>query len=376
MEISLSPADATQRRVIVMTSTKSRMANKQKLINDLKAVFDSWEKVLAGMNEIGITARPRPGQYSISEVVIHLHAWQQISIAYVKAADNTHPKFPAWLRGADPAYAEDHVDEFNARIQELWRVYSWSKRYREWRDGFVYFLELAEAVPDLVMFDTKRYSWLSGSSLAEVLEGSCEHHQHHLNGVLNAMDNNQVDTLSPVIWKRHDLPGHEVCRILNVDGGWRLIGVSVFFYEGDACRLDYEIDCDQQWITRSTVVNGWVGDRTIRLSIERNNAGQWKVNGEECETVAGCVDIDLNFSPSTNLLPIRRLAFAQDTTSIVRAAWLRFPTFVLEPLEQSYTRIGSRCYRYESSGGQFVANISVDANGLVVDYANLWSRVS
>lgn len=183
MEVSLPPADATQ-RVIVMTSTK-RMAHKQKLINELKAVFDNWEKVLAGMNEVEITAQPRPGQYSISEVVSHLHAWQQISIAYVKAAlDNTHPKFPAWLRGADPSYAEDHVDEFNARIQELWRAYSWSTRYREWKDGFLLFRELAEAVPDAIMFDSERHSWVRGDSLATVLQGSCEHHQHHLKGVL------------------------------------------------------------------------------------------------------------------------------------------------------------------------------------------------
>ena len=376
MEVSIPSANPTQRGVIVMTSTESRMANKQKLINDLKAIFDSWEKALAGMNESEITAHPPGGQYSISEVVSHLHAWQQISIAYVKAALNdTQPKFPAWLRGADPSYAEDHVDEFNARIQELWRVYSWPKRYREWREGFLHFLEFAAAVPDTVMFDTERYTWLHGSSLAAVLEGSCEHHQHHLTGILSSMDN-QRDSLSPVIWKRHDLPGHEACRILKLDGGWGLVGVSVFFSQGNACRLNYQIHCDQEWITRLAHVDGWVGDRTISLTIERNDAGQWNLNGEECEAVSGCFDIDLNFSPSTNLLPIRRLALAQDETASVRAAWLRFPTFVLEPLEQSYTRIGSRCYRYESSRGEFVANISVDANGLAVDYANLWSRVS
>ena len=183
-----------------------------------------------------------------------------------------------------------------------------------------------------------------------------------------------MDNLSPVIWKRHDLGGHEVCRILKLDGGWKVLGVSLFFSQGSACRLDYEIDCDQQWITRSTFVDGWVGDRMISVGIERSDGGHWRLNGGACEAVTGCVDIDLSFSPATNLLPIRRLALPQGATASVRAAWLRFPTFTLEPLEQSYTRIGSGCYRYESPAHQFVANITVDENGLVVDYPNLWSR--
>lgn len=32
------------------------------------------------------------------------------------------------------------------------------------------------------------------------------------------------------------------------------------------------------------------------------------LNGVDCPAVAGCTDIDLGFSPSTNLLPIRRLS--------------------------------------------------------------------
>src|SRR5262245_20349412 len=113
------------------------MVNKDKLINSLKTVFDSWEQLLAGMNEEEITAQHRPGKWSVSEVITHLRSWQQISIARLEAALlNTNPNFPAWLGGADPFYAEDHVDTFNAQIQEIHRSESWSTRHREWREGF------------------------------------------------------------------------------------------------------------------------------------------------------------------------------------------------------------------------------------------------
>jgi hypothetical protein len=120
-------------------------------------------------------------------------------------------------------------------------------------------------------------------------------------------------------------------------------------------------------------VSGWVGTRTIEILVERTASGDWRLNGREVPEVAGCIDIDLNFSPSTNLLPIRRLRLAVGQTAPIRAAWLRFPSFVLEPLDQCYTRIDPTTYRYESAGG-FVAPVTVDDTGLAIDYGDIWSR--
>ena len=80
------------------------------------------------------------------------------------------------------------------------------------------------------------------------------------------------------------------------------------------------------------------------------------------------VDIDLNFSPSTNLLPIRRLGLAVGAEAPVTAAWLRFPSFALEPLAQTYRRLSIGAYRYESGGGAFTADLEVDDAGLVTRY--------
>lgn len=96
------------------------------------------------------------------------------------------------------------------------------------------------------------------------------------------------------------------------------------------------------------------------------------MDGSECSNVEGCLDLDLNFSPSTNLLPIRRLALAAGQEADVRAAWLRFPMFVLEPLEQRYCRLDDSVYRYESAGGRFVAELQVNEAGFVMHYPNLW----
>ena len=82
----------------------------------------------------------------------------------------------------------------------------------------------------------------------------------------------------------------------------------------------------------------------------------------------GCIDVDLNFSPSTNLLPIRRLGLAVGEEAEVRAAWLRFPSFTLEPLPQLYRRLSDDTWRYESAGGAFVRDLTVNGDGFVDRY--------
>jgi uncharacterized protein len=137
-------------------------------------------------------------------------------------------------------------------------------------------------------------------------------------------------------------------------------------------RLDYLVLCDADWQTRSASVSGWVGDETISIDISVNEARRWRLNGVEVPAVEGCLDIDLSFSPSTNLLPIRRLRLNVGDEVAATAAWLRFPDFRLEPLAQSYRRISGAGYSYESGSREFVAQLSVNEVGFVTSYPNLW----
>jgi hypothetical protein len=177
-----------------------------------------------------------------------------------------------------------------------------------------------------------------------------------------------------VLWKRLDTPGHESARIYMENSVWHLAGTAVFSHKGEPCRLDYLILCDSGWRTLSARVGGWVGDDPITLAVLVDSEGRWRLNDHVCPHVEGCTDVDLNFSPSTNLLPIRRLELAIGQEAAVRAAWLRFPSFTLEPLDQIYRRIGEDTYRYESGGGTFVSELRVDEEGFVTDYAGIWRK--
>lgn len=175
-----------------------------------------------------------------------------------------------------------------------------------------------------------------------------------------------------ILWQRLDRAGHECARLDSRGKDWCLEGTAVFDYDGKPCRLDYAIQCDSHWRTRRGKVAGWLGSELVALEI-RAERGRWWLGESHCPEVEGALDLDLNFSPSTNLLPIRRLDLPIGQGSAVRAAWLRFPSFDLVPLEQSYYRIDSSRYRYESTSG-FLTELDVDPTGFVTLYPGFWIK--
>ena len=183
-------------------------------------------------------------------------------------------------------------------------------------------------------------------------------------------------SVNSILWRREDRPGHEYARLSQTDSGWNLSGVAVFEHDGLPCNLSYLVSCDRSWCTKEALVTGWVGKTEAKARITADPERVWHLNGEICRSVAGALDVDLNFSPSTNLLPIRRLNLGVGQRAEIRAAWLRFPSFTIEPLVQSYTRTGERSYVYESAGGSFTAELQIAEAGWPTYYGRIWSMES
>jgi uncharacterized protein len=181
-----------------------------------------------------------------------------------------------------------------------------------------------------------------------------------------------IVSIESILWRGFVLPGHEACRLFSQNSRWHVEGTAVFVHEGQPVRLNYQVVCDAAWQTLSANVEGWLGNTVIDIQVKTDSNRHWWLNEVEQQDVMGCVDIDLNFSPSTNLLPIRRLSLAIGETVEIKAAWLRFPSFTLEPLSQRYRRLDETTYRYESAGGQFVADLKVNQAGFIIDYPGVW----
>jgi hypothetical protein len=177
-----------------------------------------------------------------------------------------------------------------------------------------------------------------------------------------------------ILWRGIDRAGHDYCSVYNEGDFWFLSGVAVFIYERQPCRLEYLVQCDSAWSTLLAKVSGWVGDNRIDVEVTTGSDQRWFLNGAEQPSVAICVDVDLNFTPATNLLPIRRLNLPVGGEANVNAAWLRFPEFELDRLDQVYRRVDERTYRYESGGGEFVTQLTVNDFGLVIRYPEFWEE--
>jgi hypothetical protein len=167
------------------------MYMKTHMLAALREEFDEWERVLAGLSEAQINAVPQPGELSLKDEIAHLWAWQQRSIARLEAgANNTEPQMPVWWPDATvtrPEESDDHeavTDRINAQIYEAYRDLPWAAVYTQWRTDFLRFLELGETIAEPALLDPSRFAWLNGYSLADVLLGSYDHHQEHLEKLL------------------------------------------------------------------------------------------------------------------------------------------------------------------------------------------------
>jgi hypothetical protein len=156
------------------------MNMKEHILTALREQFNHWDELLASMTYEEIIEPNLPSGWSVKDVIAHLKVWQQRSIARMEAAaSDREPNFPVWIPDLDPD-GEGNTDKTNAWIYETCRQLPWSKVHRDWREGFIRFLDSGKGVSEKDLLDSGRYPWLEGYPLAIVLLASYDHHQEHL----------------------------------------------------------------------------------------------------------------------------------------------------------------------------------------------------
>lgn len=161
------------------------MNMKEHILAAMREQFDRWEELLASLNEEKIIAPKFDLDWSIKDVMAHLWAWQQISIARMEGGlQDQEPDYPEWIVESIENWAED-ADQVNALTFARYHEKSWSEIYGNWRIGFLRFMDLGSQLSERDLLDGDRYSWLNGYSLAFILVASYDHHQEHLEKSIN-----------------------------------------------------------------------------------------------------------------------------------------------------------------------------------------------
>lgn len=138
----------------------------------------------------------------------------------------------------------------------------------------------------------------------------------------------------------------------------------------------FRIRCDERWRTRRVEAEV-IGDQR-RLVLNGDGEGKWHdAAGEPLPQLDGATDVDLPLTPFTNTLPIRRLGLRAGESADLRVVYILLPAFEIVVDPQRYVCLEPlRRYRYESLDSDFVREIEVDGDGLVVTYPDLFRRVA
>ena len=177
-----------------------------------------------------------------------------------------------------------------------------------------------------------------------------------------------------ILWRRLDSPGHDSCCLWKSGDGWQLSGTAIFLHDQRPCLLSYEVNTDSNWATCTANISGYVGKSIIALAIARTPNNYWSINNMELQEAADCIDLDLGFTPATNLIAIRRLSLAIGARSPANAAWLDFPDFTLKQLEQHYHRLSHDRYAYAAPDVGYADVLEVNDDGAIARYPQLWEQ--
>jgi hypothetical protein len=160
------------------------MNMKEHILTALREQFTRWEALLARLSVERLTIWQTLDDWTTHDVIAHLWAWQQISIARMEAATlNREPELPQWVAALQTDW-EENANRTNAWVYATYHPQPWSMVYQHWSDGFRRFLELGAGISERDLLDASRYAWLEGHPLAIVLLASYDHHQEHLEKLL------------------------------------------------------------------------------------------------------------------------------------------------------------------------------------------------
>lgn len=173
--------------------------------------------------------------------------------------------------------------------------------------------------------------------------------------------------MADYVWRSLEYDGLERIR---VDEGGMVRASSVI--DSARGRYSYEIVCEPDYTFRQLRLEAAAGERSLLIEFDGT---VWKVDGEVRSELAGARDIDLAITPFTNTLPIRRLDLGVDDEGDVSAVYVSFPDLEVTLEEQRYTRLDEDLYLFESLDGDFTAEITVDLDGFVVEYPELFERL-
>ena len=171
----------------------------------------------------------------------------------------------------------------------------------------------------------------------------------------------------------------ESCRIVESRVGIRAESVALGVEAGQPWAVRYALRCDAGWRVRELTVSSLASDDGP-VALAGDGTGHWTDGtGQRLPALDGCLDVDLSSTAFTNTLPIRRLGMVPGWSEEITVVYVEVPGLEVSVARQRYHCLSwapdGGCYRFEATASGFTAEITVDGDGLVIEYPGVARRV-
>lgn len=173
----------------------------------------------------------------------------------------------------------------------------------------------------------------------------------------------------------------EAARVLLGERGMRATGSMVSAPQEDVetYSASYSLATDELGVVQRLTVRTVRAQGEQHVTLTRSEESIWLVDhgqGAARSNFGGALDVDLAFSPLFNALPVRRLGLhrgaPKDELSVV---FVGLPSLEVRRVAQTYRTVSVGNPAVVSiSSDSFEAELTVDSDGLVLEYPGLARR--
>jgi uncharacterized protein len=177
-----------------------------------------------------------------------------------------------------------------------------------------------------------------------------------------------------ILWAGREYYSLENCLINTTASGNVIQSTIIGRYENKLYKVDYQIKTNQQWETLFAELKSQHSNERKHIILDSDGKGNWYLNGKAAAQFNGCIDVDIPLTPFTNTLPIKRLNWVSGEAQQIAVVYLDLLENQIRVVKQKYAQISPTTFHYENVPNDFEATITVDDNGFVVDYPELFER--
>lgn len=150
----------------------------------------------------------------------------------------------------------------------------------------------------------------------------------------------------------------------------------------EAFNASFDLTAGKPLSDGRLLIRATTGTEELQLSASRTDEGQWLVDrgiGTERNAFDGAMDLDVAGCVLFNSLPIRRLGLHREAAEHELAVvYLSLPDLSVSLARQTYRTVSidpAGGAMIEFRQGDFTAELTVDADGVVIDYPGIATRI-